>query len=79
MEDKKGEVVWIKWWENKNLLTIVLTALLSVACGAVSAVYIPIFPWNLIVVIIISGIGGGIIYRTGRRIIDDFVKSKNKE
>lgn len=79
MEDKKVEVVWVKWWENKNLLTIVLTALLSVACSVVSAVYIPIFPWNLIVVIIICGIGGGIIYRTARRIIDDFVKSKNKE
>jgi hypothetical protein len=59
--EQNVETVWIKWWKDKNMLTIVLTSLLAVISGLLCALYI-CMPYNLVAVGIIC-IAGGIIIR----------------
>lgn len=71
-------MTWIKWWADTDLLTIILTGLSAVICSALSAILIPVYPINLIVVLIICAIGGYIMRKTIIKILDDIATGKRK-
>lgn len=60
---------WVKWWKDKNLLAVIITALVSVVLASIPAV---LFELGWIISIVLAIIGGILI----RHFIGEYIKSK---
>lgn len=69
--------MWIKWWKYKISWILIITALLSMFFSFLSAKFI-IYPYNIIIVLLICFIGGQIMYRSAKNAIEKWIENKKQ-
>ena len=67
---------WIKWWNDKTIVTIMVVAISSVGLAALSAVLID---WGWVISIIIALVGGYTMKRILFKRLDEIAAEKEKE
>lgn len=71
-----GVAEWIKWWNDKTIVTIMVVAISSVGLAALSAVLID---WGWVISIIIALVGGYTMKRILFKRLDEIATEKEKE
>ena len=69
---------WIKWWKNKDIVTIMCVLIGAVVVSALCAVFI-VEPWNAIVAIVIALAAGFTARKLTIKAIDNWVKNQEQK